>query len=88
MSKAARIVFARGPATNMAAASDVFASNRSVYFCVACGKQLQRTVPANGFPYFTHARRTMCRLAAHYALRAAAQHVLLESRFINVPLRA
>ncbi|QIE29252.1 hypothetical protein SBC2_73280 (plasmid) [Caballeronia sp. SBC2] len=86
MSKAARIVFARGSATNMAAASDVFASNRSAYFCVACGEQLQRKVPENGFPYFTHARRTTCRLAAHYALRAAAQHVLLESRFIKVPL--
>jgi len=86
MPKAARIVFARDSAANVAAASDVFASHRSAYFCVACDKELQRTVPENGFPYFRHAHRATCRLSAHYALRAAAQHILLESRFIKAPL--
>ncbi|CAE6777062.1 hypothetical protein R69927_04020 [Paraburkholderia domus] len=86
MPKAARIVFARDSAANVAAASDVFASHRSAYFCVACGKELQRTAPENGFPYFRHAHRATCRLSAHYALRAAAQHILLESRFIKAPL--
>jgi hypothetical protein len=86
MPKAARIVFARDSAANVAAASDVFASHRSAYFCVACGQELQRTVPENGFPYFRHAHRATCRLSAHYALRAAAQHILLESRFIKAPI--
>ncbi len=86
MPKAAPIVFARGSAANVAAASDVFASDHSAYFCVVCGKELQRTVPENGFPYFRHAHRATCRLSAHYALRAAAQHILLESRFIKAPL--
>ncbi len=86
MPKTARIVFARDSAANVAAASDVFASHRSAYFCVACGQELQRTVPENGFPYFRHAHRATCRLSAHYALRAAAQHILLESRFIKAPI--
>jgi hypothetical protein len=86
MPKAARIVFAKDPAANIVAASDFFASSHAAYFCVACDKELQRKVPEGGSPYFVHVRRTTCRLAAHYALRAAAQHVLLESRFIKVPL--
>jgi hypothetical protein len=86
MPNTAHIVFARGSAANMAAASDGFASGRAAYICVACGKELQRKVPKSGFPYFAHVYRTTCRLAAHYALRAAAQHVLLDSRFIKVPL--
>jgi hypothetical protein len=81
----ARIVFARDAAANIVAASDVFASSRAVYFCVACGEELQPEVPEDGRPYFTHGCGTTCPLAAHYALRAAAQHILLESRFIKVP---
>ncbi|SAL85050.1 hypothetical protein AWB67_06839 [Caballeronia terrestris] len=86
MSNSAHIVFARDQAANVAAASDVFASSRAAYFCVACGIELQRKVPKGGVPYFAHPHRGTCRLAAHYALRAGAQHVLLESRFIKVPL--
>ena len=86
MPKATPIIFARDAAANVAAASDVFAFHRCTYFCVACAKELQRKVPENAFPYFAHAHRTTCRLSAHYALRAAAQYVLLESRFIKAPL--
>jgi hypothetical protein len=86
MPNTAHIVFARGSASNMVAASDGFASGRAAYICVGCGKELRRKVPKSGFPYFAHIYRTTCRLAAHYALRAAAQHVLLDSRFIKVPL--
>jgi len=85
MPKAARIVFAKDSAANIVAASDFFASNRSACFCISCGKELQRKAQENGFPYFTHAHRTTCRLAAHCALRAAAQRVLMESRFIKAP---
>jgi len=42
--------------------------------------------PKTAFHTSRTPRRTTCRLAAHYALRAAAQHVLLGSRFIKVPL--
>ncbi|NPT53990.1 competence protein CoiA family protein [Paraburkholderia elongata] len=86
MAKAAHIVFAKDEAGNIAAASDLFTTSRSTYLCVACGKELRRKTPENGFPYFVHAQRTSCRLAAHYALRAAAQRVLTESRFIKAPL--
>jgi hypothetical protein len=85
MATTARIVFARDAAANIVGASDVFASSRVVYFCVACGKELQPRVSDDGLPYFTHGCETTCPLAAHYALRAAAQHILLESRFIKVP---
>ncbi|MBC8752838.1 MULTISPECIES: hypothetical protein [Paraburkholderia] len=86
MAKAAHIVFARDKVANVVAASDFFAHNRPAFFCVACGKELRRNAPETGFPYFSHVDRTSCRLAAHYALRAAAQHVLMESRFIKVPI--
>jgi hypothetical protein len=86
MPEATYIVFARDAAANVAAASDVSASHRSAHFCVACGKELKRAVPENGVPYFRHAQRATCRLSAHYALRAAARHILLESRFIKAPL--
>src|SRR5260370_30801758 len=85
MPKAARIVSAKDSAANIVAASDFFASNRSACFCISCGKELQRKAPENGFPYFTHARRTTCRLAAHCALGGAAQRVVMESRFIKAP---
>lgn len=86
MAKAAHIVFAKDEAGNIVAASDLFTASRSTYLCVACGKELRRKTPEKGFPYFVHAQRTSCRLAAHYALRAAAQRVLTESRFIKAPL--
>ncbi|GJH02850.1 hypothetical protein [Paraburkholderia terrae] len=85
MAKAAHIVFAKDGAGNIAAASDLFTAGRSMYLCLACGKELRRKTLGDGFPYFVHAQRTSCRLAAHYALRAAAQRVLTESRFIKVP---
>jgi hypothetical protein len=85
MPTTARIGFARDAADNVVAASDVFISSRAIYFCVACGKELQPRVPDEGLPYFEHGYGTTCPLAAHYALRTAAQHILLESRFIKVP---
>ena len=87
MPRAAHVVFARDQAANVAAASDFFAVNRSEFYCVVCAKPMRRTAPKAGFPYFVHAQRSTCRLAAHYALRAAAQHVLRESRFVKVPAR-
>ena len=52
MPATARIVFARDAAANIVAASDVFASSRAVYFCVACGKELQPKVPEDGRSLF------------------------------------
>lgn len=85
MPRAAHVVFALDRAAKVAAASDFFAVNRSEFYCVVCAKPMRRTAPKTGFPYFVHAQRSTCRLAAHYALRAAAQHVLMESRFAKVP---
>lgn len=85
MPQAAHIAFAKDVAGNIAAASAFFVSQRSEYFCVACDKPLQRVSGAHQYPHFVHAIKTRCRHSAQQALRAAAQHVLCDARFMRAP---
>ncbi|MBP0595679.1 hypothetical protein J8I87_39800 [Paraburkholderia sp. LEh10] len=80
----AHIAFAKDVTGKIAAASAFFVSQRSEYFCVACKKPLQR-ISGSVFPYFIHASGVRCRLSAHHAMRAAAQSVLEDARFMRVP---
>ena len=82
----AHIAFAKDVAGNISAASEFFATQRSEHFCVACGRPLTRRVGPRNYPHFVHEEAVKCAKAAHLALRAAAQRVLAEARFLRVPV--